>query len=116
MRSCRGPTPRADRTPIPALEHAWPFLCDGRTRPLVDIAGEIVDAERAPAERVGPAGRPLPQAIEFDLRANARTHREGALVERLPRPIDDARVRVTDVAGCIRSRFFALACKRPLVL
>src|SRR6185437_16221326 len=84
--------------------------------PLVDVAGHVVDAERALAERVGPGRLALPHVVDLADRERAVANGEEALVEQLPGAVDDAALGIAHVAVRVGARLLALAGEGPLVL
>src|SRR5262249_30264065 len=114
VRARRRPTPRAHGAPVATLQDRGPLARSHRLRPLVDVAGHVVNAERALAARPRPRRDALPEPVELGSRGRPIPRPQRSLVERTPGLVDDARFGIAHVAVRVGRRFFALAGERPL--
>src|SRR5690606_28026535 len=102
--------------PVPALQDR---AIAGRVhapRPLVDVAGHVVHAERALAPGTRSRGLRLPQPIELLLRRAAVSGLERALLDRAPAAVHHAGRRVAREPVRVRAHLLPFGREAPLVL
>ncbi|MDB4944446.1 MAG: hypothetical protein JWP97_3980 [Labilithrix sp.] len=116
VRAGRRTAAGAHRAPVAPLQDRRAPGRARRARPLVDVPGHVVDAERAPARGPGAGRLRLPQPVELARGSLAVARLERAFLEGAPVAVDHAGARVSREAVRVRPRLLALAGERPLAL
>src|SRR5580692_4724887 len=112
----RRTAPRADGSPVTALEDGAVSVVLHRARPFVDVARRVVDTEGAAAGRSRARRLALPDVVDLFQCERAVAIGKEPFVEELPGSIDDARGLAARVARRVRQGLLALAGKGPFVL